>query len=392
MEPNRINPTGVGVATDGIAPLAATASHWLLARCTAFSLGSRGRQGSDRTVSVTADWAVCMHVSVRVSTHNKCMSHETTIGWFLPPTHTTTCLRVIGTMMSLGVPPSLGSLPHVPTFSMASDGLALLAAAATQSLPIPSISAGPNDPTLISTCRAVAIPPKLVKKILDLDFVEMGDLLPEAWGVEASQSCCPGSRRQTRRAPVTDILLWVECFSVLVSVLASKHPERVPDFMAYQKSIVKASRNFEGTAWVVYDRCYRRQAAATKSLAWGTPDSALYNEAFTGRARAIPRCNHCLSENHGVTQCPDIPLEPSGGARGLYIPDPSPRTGSSDEYCQLFNQVRCRSRRCKYQHLCNLCSLPHPAQACPTRTRGERVRFNPMAARRGRELLRVPLA
>ena len=47
-------------------------------------------------------------------------------------------------------------------------------------------------------------PTKMVKRILDLEFIEMNKLLPEAWGVEAVQPCCQGFRRPSHRAPVAD--------------------------------------------------------------------------------------------------------------------------------------------------------------------------------------------
>ncbi len=210
----------------------------------------------------------------------------------------------------------------------------------------------------------------------------MYELLPEAWGVDSSQSCCPGSHRQTRRAPVQDILLWTECFSSLVAILGSAHPHHLAGFMAYQRSIVRASRIFEGNAWVVYDRCYRRRAALTKDLDWSIQHTALYNEAFTGRARTIPRCGQCLSENHALAECPDLPQGPPANqqqpsarppdAPSSSTPGPSqcrPPPPSSTEYCRLFNQIRCRSRRCRYVHLCTGCSLPHQEQVCPNRGR-----------------------
>lgn len=212
----------------------------------------------------------------------------------------------------------------------------------------------------------------------------MHELLPEAWGAEVTQSCCPGSRRQVRRAPVQDILLWTECFSSLVAILGSAYPQHIVDFMAYQRSIVRASRIFEGSAWVVYDRCYRRRAALTKDLNWSVQQTALYNEAFTGRARTIPRCGHCLSENHALADCPDVPrgtapqvnVPPSALPPNTGTPRPRPTIpqapAPSAEYCRLFNQVRCRSRRCRYAHLCLNCSLPHPELVCPTKGRRDR--------------------
>lgn len=141
---------------------------------------------------------------------------------------------------------------------------------------------------------------------------------------------------------------------------------------------MQGTRNFEGSAWVVYDRCYRRRAAVMKNLVWSTPDSALYNEAFTGRARAIPRCEYCLSENHTVADCPDCPRDLLGCGHSSHGSPGQPHV--SHEICRLFNQVRCRSRRCKYQHLCSTCSLSHPAMVYPSHGRGNRPRmFQPSA-------------
>ena len=64
------------------------------------------------------------------------------------------------------------------------------------------------------------------------------------------------------------------------------------------KTIIKASKSFVGEGWVKYDTCYRRKAAAMKSMKWSEVDFNLYNETFTGRARTVPRCKHCSSEDH----------------------------------------------------------------------------------------------
>ena len=293
----------------------------------------------------------------------------------------------------LGLLPNVSGL-HLPTYSTAGDGLAQLALAATQKVAGTETTSAMLQPittpiaTPLTPHRSIAIPPKLLKRIWDLEFIEMSELLPESWEIEATQqTCCQATRRPSRRAPVTDILIWVECFSTFVAVISVKFPGSVPDMMAYQKSIVRASRNFEGTAWAVYDRCYRRRAAASKDLRWSVPDSALYNEAFTGRARAIPRCHHCLSENHMMSMCPDLPYE----LRNQWQRQPQPRWPSSftaqptfagarpQEPCRLYNQGRCRVRRCKYLHYCTSCGAQdHPQISCPNQVaRGYRDRSLP---------------
>ena len=64
---------------------------------------------------------------------------------------------------------------------------------------------------------------------------------------------------------------------------------------------------------MTYDACYWHQEAATKTLNWSQINFTLYNEAFTGRAKQLPRCSYCLSEHHRSADCQDAPdvLSPS---------------------------------------------------------------------------------
>ena len=169
-------------------------------------------------------------------------------------------------------------------------------------------------------------------------------------------------------------------YSSLVTALATKFPQYVGDFMAYQATIIKAHRNFEGTAWVVYDRCYRRRAAG----------QSLYNEAFMGRARSVPRCQSCLSLDHTDQECTTSPPSPwiqppvwvqpprrlMGTAPPRSINQPlydGPRTAFAGlpvhkEVCQSFNNARCRAVWCKQRHIRNRCGMLHPELLCQTRT------------------------
>ncbi len=109
------------------------------------------------------------------------------------------------------------------------------------------------------------------------------------------------------RPPVTSMSLWLERFSVMAAILAIRFPEKAPEFLAYQASIVGAEQNYEGCQWVLYDLQYRREALARRDLDWSVPNTRLYNEAFTGRARVIPRCSYCLSDDHLVGSYPINP-------------------------------------------------------------------------------------
>ena len=235
-------------------------------------------------------------------------------------------------------------------------------------------SGTPSQLTPSSYSPAARLPKKLVTRIQALDFIEMNEMLQESW-IPKAQDVSLVLRRPSRRAPITDILAWTECFALMAAVLAEKFPDKAPQLFGYLRRIVHAARNFQGSAWVAYDRLYRRQALARHSLDWAQEDSALYNEAFVGHARAITRCRHCLSEFHTSESCPEFQQQwgpwPPEYAMSTVPPRFYP-PGPHQEACRKFNENRCFLRRCRYLHVCSICSQPHPASFCaesPTRMR-----------------------
>ena len=179
----------------------------------------------------------------------------------------------------------------------------------------------------------------------------------------------------------------------MAAVLATRFPEKAPELWAYQATIIRAERNYEGKRWVTYDRQYRRQALAKKDLNWSVTDPRLYNEAFTGRARSIARCSFCLQDDHTANHCPHNPNRPYFG----WFPDPAtwpaypPPThpqqirplAQLQEICRRFNEGRCKHPKCKYRHACSSCHGAHAAIDCPSRAQGQ-------AIGRSRSPLRAP--
>jgi len=172
----------------------------------------------------------------------------------------------------------------------------------------------------------------------------MAELVPDSWRFqEEEQSKCCHQNKRLRRGPVTDILLWVECYASLVEVLSSCFPQKTSELMTYLKTIVKAHRSFAGEGWVTYDSCYRRKAAITKSLDWGQVDFTLYNETFTGRAKIIAQCKFCLSEHHISSECAFAPDVPSHKLDSVTRPTFRTQYDTGKPYtpiCHLFNNGR----------------------------------------------------
>ena len=286
----------------------------------------------------------------------------------------------IAVYTGLGVVSPPITLSSIPTFSM-SAATATIPALATM------MAAGTTPPVFTlqdpSVKRSLPLPAKLVKRILDLEFVDMVELVPDSWRYQEEEAkCCHQPKRQ-RRGPVTDILLWVECYASLVEVLCTGHPDKVPEFMAYQRTIVKAHRTFLGEGWVTYDTCFRRKAAAMKSLQWGQVDFNLYNETFTGRAKSLVRCQYCASEHHTSTECTFASELPHQSTSSRQVQTRYDTSQLANNICNLFNHKygdQCKFSPCKFTHLCSECRGRHPASQCRQRPapfsrtpRGERA-------------------
>ena len=172
-----------------------------------------------------------------------------------------------------------------------------------------------------------------------------------------------------------------------MSVLAPGQPQRIPELMAYQATIVRASQDYAGLAWVRYDAAFRRQAALTGLTRWSAINPKIYTLCFVGSARTATRCDLCFATTHATKECaqqgdPDpgvrerlraiekvvLSLAPEGRKPS---PPPPPRGGRQDrpsgEVCWLFNDNRCTYPWCRHAHVCSGCGGAHMVLACPRR-------------------------
>lgn len=96
-----------------------------------------------------------------------------------------------------------------------------------------------------------SLPPKVVKRLLDLEFLEMAE-------VSCDLDPPPTTGRPPpAQLPITDISHWIERYSLMMATLAMRFPAKAPELFAYQASIVRAERNYEAGRWVAYDRQFR---------------------------------------------------------------------------------------------------------------------------------------
>ena len=141
--------------------------------------------------------------------------------------------------LRLGDQPDPANLPPLLTFTptggpLLSPGLDALGADGSEQQPkgIPNSdpqgslhSSGPYNP-------ASSLPPKTVKKILSLEFVEMSELRGDIWP-DDSTTDTPVTSRRTAKPPVISIKTWLECFARMAAALVSRFPEKAPELWAY---------------------------------------------------------------------------------------------------------------------------------------------------------------
>ena len=244
-----------------------------------------------------------------------------------------------------------------------------------ETLPPVSVSLGPILSTTVRSDGELpthipgwaTVPPKLLKKIWNLENVDMWELLPESWQFEPqAEGCCRAQR--PRRGLVTNLALWTECYAILVAVLASRFPEKTPHFMAYLRTITRASRNFEGAAWASYNMAYRCHN-------WYRPlQRSLHREG-----KGHSRCRFCLADSHESQDCSYAPEERFSTTRPTPQPPSRGHMGTDMvEVCQLFNKPggsQCRFNQCCFAHICSKCHRgSHPASDCEPPHRVPRAR------------------
>ena len=135
---------------------------------------------------------------------------------------------------------AVSAMPTSRVDTTPSHGLELLASAASATPPVAThqicslLGSSSYNPT-------ASLPPKLVKRILDLEFVEMAELCMDG------DLTAPNSRPPPNTPGVTNISVWVERFAIM----ATRFPDKAPEFLAYMAIIVGAERNYDGQCTTV---------------------------------------------------------------------------------------------------------------------------------------------
>ena len=144
----------------------------------------------------------------------------------------------------------------------------------------------------------------------------------------------------------------MQAFAVYTLVVTAYYPARVADLLKYQLLIMRTAQQFSGSAWLSYDRAFRRQAAAYKLTDWSQMNPELFHFYVSG----------CISVEHPTVAPPVQSVSPTKPSRPADVMEAS-GTLSSSTLCHSWNAGRCSSQflRCRFHHSCDFpgCSALH---------------------------------
>ena len=152
----------------------------------------------------------------------------------------------------------------------------------------------------------------------------MWELLPEFWSNPTDGEGAPRLERMKTKSQ--QITVWAQCFALYVSVMAKEYPEYISELMAYMCTIIRASQEYENSAWVAYDSAYHQQAAATDNKQWSKINPSLFPLCFSSSAKKATQCSRCSSSGHNEDFCP---------LRGKEEPDMNQRVYTVELQCWL---------------------------------------------------------
>ena len=213
-----------------------------------------------------------------------------------------------------------------------SSGLPLL------QYPLPS-----KSPTVVVTEGIPPVACRLVEKIRKWEYVNLGDLLkdhsqPEQLVVVNGQIMPLQSGQKQSSRTITDILSWLQAYSVFSAILLScedTSTEEAAGLAAHSYLILQMSKDLQGPQWLTYDQSFREWAAAKNIRKWGELNFTIY-----GR---------CLA-----TQQPHPPVAQAKLKRKAEL-----------NVCYRWNDgASCNKSSCRFAHRCRLCGDSHRATDC----------------------------
>ena len=232
-------------------------------------------------------------------------------------------------------------------------------------------SSQPPAPLVTIGTGLPALPKKLVARVLANEYIDFSEL-PPAKGkgrpmpqsLEGQVVVVQAAELLQTRKIIPDLAIWVQCFSIYTATLCAKYPARLPELMAYQTIIAKASQRYRWPSWVVYDQNFRQEAAGNPHQSWARVEPSIYTQCFTGQAVSTENwCSRCQCLDHTTSTCPYRPRKRqwnNAGGSG----NSSTQGRQEQQICIKYNGDCKFGKECRYLHICSACRELHPISRC----------------------------
>ena len=232
---------------------------------------------------------------------------------------------------------------------------------------------GPSQQLVSIGAGLPSLPKKTVDRICSNEYIDFAELPPARGKSRQLPQVLDGQvivlqaadLLQSRRV-IPDLATWSQCYALYVAALVPHQPERLPELMAYQSLIAKASTKYKWPSWVVYDQNFRQDAAGNPQLSWTKVDPSIYAQCFTNQAISAENwCDKCHALDHTFSKCPSRSRKrPWSAASPRYQP-----SSGDEEICKKYNRFNgdCKfGADCRFQHVCLImkCKEAHPVSRC----------------------------
>ena len=127
-----------------------------------------------------------------------------------------------------------------------------------------------------------SLPARLVEDIQANKYIDFADL-PPAKGrsrqptpmLEGQVVLVQAADLMQSRRVIPDLATWTQCFGLYMAVITKSQPDRVPELLAYQSLVARASQKYKWPAWVVYDQNFRSEMAGKTDQSWANVDPGI---------------------------------------------------------------------------------------------------------------------
>ena len=239
---------------------------------------------------------------------------------------------------------------------------------------------GDGSPFILSKALPV-VTPKLVKRIIKGEYVDMAELLNDNMEAEWRRALMESeispyvSQHRPGCRKVPDILSWLHRFSLYAAVVCCSHPTKAKQLWAYQAMMINEARRCGGRGWLLYDAAFCQQISSLEAVDFSKINQSLYSTTILAYENRRQCCPNCMLPDYSLEECSLYMGKPSPAAIWSGFPargreDRHSRSGESSKKCNrkgacyTWNDGRCTTYPCPYEYVCSKCFGDHKRSTC----------------------------